>query len=84
MRPVKQIEQVDALAQACKTAAAVYALTPREAEALELLAHERNTAAIQERMVVSRSTAKTHVRNVYAKLDVHSQQDLIDLVEGLK
>ena len=35
-------------------------------------------------MVVSRSTAKTHVRNVYAKLDVHSQQDLINLVEGLK
>ena len=84
VRPVKQIEQVDALAQACKTAAAVYALTPREAEALELLAHGRNTAAIQERMVVSRSTAKTHVRNVYAKLGVHSQQDLIDLVEGLK
>lgn len=84
VRPVKQIEQVDALAQACKTAAAVYALTPREAEALELLAHGRNTAAIQERMVVSRSTAKTHVRNVYAKLDVHSQQDLINLVEGLK
>ena len=84
VRPVKQIEQVDALTQACKMAAAVYALTPREAEALELLAHGRNTAAIQERMVVSRSTAKTHVRNVYAKLGVHSQQDLIDLVEGLK
>lgn len=84
VRPVKQTEQVDTLAQACKTAAETYALTPREAEALELLAHGRNTAAIQERMVVSRSTAKTHVRNVYAKLGVHSQQDLIDLVEGLK
>lgn len=84
VRPVKQTEQVDTLAQACKTAADTYSLTPREAEALELLAHGRNTAAIQERMVVSRSTAKTHVRNVYAKLGVHSQQDLIDLVEGLK
>ena len=84
VRPVKQTEQVDVLAQACKAAAAIYTLTPREAEALELLAHGRNTAAIQERMVVSRSTAKTHVRNVYAKLGVHSQQDLIDLVEGLK
>ena len=84
VRPVKQTEQVDVLTQACKAAAAIYTLTPREAEALELLAHGRNTAAIQERMVVSRSTAKTHVRNVYAKLGVHSQQDLIDLVEGLK
>ena len=56
-------------------------LTPREAEALELLAHGRNAQTIQERMVVSRSTAKTHIRNVYAKLEVHSQQELIDLVE---
>ena len=84
VRPVKQAEQVDSLAHAIETAVGAFSLTPREAEALELLAHGRNTAAIQERMVVSRSTAKTHVRNVYAKLGVHSQQDLIDLVEGLK
>jgi DNA-binding CsgD family transcriptional regulator len=31
---------------------------------------------------VSRNTVKTHVRNVYSKLDVHSQQELIDLVEA--
>ena len=87
VRPVQEIEQtgaVDALAKAIAQAVNRFGLTPREAEALELLAHGRNTAAIQERMVVSRSTAKTHVRNVYAKLGVHSQQDLIDLVEGLK
>lgn len=84
VRPVKQAEQVDSLAQAIETAVGAFSLTPREAEALELLAHGRNTAAIQERMVVSRSTAKTHVRNVYAKLGVHSQQDLIDLVEGMR
>jgi DNA-binding CsgD family transcriptional regulator len=72
----------DAITVACAALARERGLTPREAEALELLAHGRNTAAIQERMVVSRSTAKTHVRNVYAKLDVHAQQDLIDLVEA--
>lgn len=73
---------VDALAQASAQVAAERGLTPREAQALELLAHGRNTQAIMERMVVSRGTAKTHVRNVYAKLGVHSQQDLIDLVEA--
>lgn len=57
-------------------------LTPRETQALELLARGYNTLAIQERMVISRGTAKTHIRNVYAKLDVHSQQELIELVEG--
>ncbi len=84
VKPVQAVEATDTLGQAVKCAIAKYGLTPREAEALELLAHGRNTAAIQERMVVSRSTAKTHVRNVYAKLGVHSQQDLIDVVEGLK
>ena len=84
VKPVQQNESIDALAGAIAAATVRFSLTPREAEALELLAHGRNTAAIQERMVVSRSTAKTHVRNVYAKLGVHSQQDLIDVVEGLE
>ena len=73
---------VDVLARASAAVAAERGLTPREAEALELLAHGRNTQAIMDRMVVSRSTAKTHVRNVYAKLEVHSQQELIDIVEA--
>lgn len=73
---------VDVLAQASARVAADRGLTPREAEALELLAHGRNTQVIMERMVVSRSTAKTHVRNVYAKLEIHSQQELIDIVEA--
>ena len=84
VKPVQEVAPTDVLGQAVKRATSQFNLTPREAEALELLAHGRNTAAIQERMVVSRSTAKTHVRNVYAKLGVHSQQDLIDVVEGLK
>ena len=71
----------DLLTAAAARIASDRGLTPREAEALELLAHGRNTQAIQERMTVSRSTAKTHIRNVYAKLEVHSQQELIDLVE---
>ncbi len=71
----------DLLTAAAVRIASDRGLTPREAEALELLAHGRNTQAIQERMTVSRSTAKTHIRNVYAKLEVHSQQELIDLVE---
>ena len=79
--PTQPAVPADVLATAAARLAGTHALTPREAEALELLAHGRNTAAIQERMCVSRSTAKTHVRNVYAKLGVHSQQDLIDLVE---
>lgn len=56
-------------------------LTPRETELLELLAHGRNGPFIQEKLVLSRNTVKTHVANIYSKLGVHSQQELIDLVE---
>ena len=61
--------------------AARYRLTPRETELLELLAHGRNGPFIQEKLVLSRNTVKTHVANIYGKLGVHSQQELIDLVE---
>ena len=33
-------------------------------------------------MGISHNTVKMHIRNVYAKLGVHSRQELIDLVEG--
>ena len=59
-----------------------FALTPREAEALTLLARGHGAQSIQERMGISHNTVKMHIRNVYAKLGVHSRQELIDLVEG--
>ena len=58
------------------------ALTPRESEIIKLLARGRNAPYIQEKLVLSRNTVKTHVANIYAKVGVHSQQDLIDIVEA--
>lgn len=81
VEPLQVAAPADLLTSGVERIAADRGLTPRETEALELLAHGRNAQAIQERMVVSRSTAKTHIRNVYAKLEVHSQQELIDAVE---
>lgn len=37
---------------------------------------------IQEKLFLSHNTVKTHVRHIYAKMDIHSQQELIDIVEG--
>lgn len=59
-------------------------LTDREQEIFEYLARGRNVRFIQEALVVSYNTVKTHVSHVYAKLDVHSHQELIDLVEHFK
>lgn len=54
-------------------------LTAREKEVAQLLARGRNGAYIQEKLVISRNTTKTHIRHIYNKLEVHSQQELIDL-----
>ena len=57
-------------------------LTEREREVFGLLARGRNARYIQETLVVSYNTVKTHVSHVYAKLGVHSQQELIDVAES--
>ncbi|RNL44104.1 helix-turn-helix transcriptional regulator [Paraeggerthella hongkongensis] len=69
------------LREKCVAVARRCRLTPRETELLDLLAHGRNGPFIQEKLVLSRNTVKTHVSNIYAKLGVHSQQELIDIVE---
>ncbi len=56
-------------------------LTPREREVFGLLAKGRNAEYIQNALVISNHTVKTHIYNVYRKLDVHSLQELLDLID---
>ena len=56
-------------------------LTEREREVFELLARGRNAHYLQEQLGITRNTAKTHIAHVYAKLGIHSQQELIDLLD---
>lgn len=74
--------RMNRLRTACNRVAAEYGLTARESEILLLLARGRTAATIAETLVITPSTAKTHLRNIYAKLDVHTQQELINLVEA--
>lgn len=62
--------------------AAAHRLTPRETEVFGLLARGRSIPYIRDELVISRETAATHAKHIYAKLDVHSRQELIDLVAG--
>ena len=82
MSAAESAAAIDLLEQRAEGLAAKRGLTPRETEILVLLAHGRNAAFLQEKLVLSRNTVKTHVANIYAKLGVHSQQELIDLVEA--
>lgn len=72
----------EAFTARCEAIASEFFLTPREAEVFAMLARGRDRAYIEEALVVSRNTVKAHVKHVYAKLGIHSHQELIDLVEG--
>ena len=72
----------EAFAPRCAAIAEEFSLTPREAEVFAMLARGRDRAYIEEALVVSRNTVKAHVKHVYAKLGIHSHQELLDLVEG--
>lgn len=73
--------QAHALDQQCARLAQEYALTEREGEVFRLLARGRNVPFIEEELIISRNTIKTHIKHIYQKMDLHSQQELIDLAE---
>ncbi len=66
----------------CETVANTYLLSRRETEIMFFLAKGHNAAYIQEKLYISEGTAKTHIRHVYRKTNVHSQQELMRLVES--
>lgn len=68
--------------QCCEELCAEYGLSPRESEVFELLARGRDNHHICEVLYISPATVKTHTYNIYRKLNVHSQQELISIVEG--
>lgn len=75
---------IDPIDEACLSVACACNLTNRETDVLRLLARGRTSPFIQEELVLSRNTVKTHVRHIYTKLDVHSHQELISKVEKQK
>lgn len=68
--------------ESCEAVAGRYLLSRRETEVLFLLAKGYNSAYIQEKLYISEGTAKTHIRHIYRKLDIHNQQELMRIVEN--
>lgn len=66
----------------CSQLARKHNLTAREAEVLELLVRGHSKTRIAETFLISENTVRGHVKHIYTKLDVHSKQELLDLVEG--
>lgn len=65
----------------CDAVSKLYQLSPRESDILRFLAKGRNASYIQEKLTISPHTVKSHIYNIYRKVDIHSQQKLMDFVE---
>lgn len=64
----------------CERIADRYLLSTRETEVLFYLAKGHNAAFLQEKLYISEGTAKTHIRHIYGKTNVHNQQELMRMV----
>lgn len=67
----------------CETIVDAYALTPRESEMLALLSRGHSYGFIAESMYISEATVRTHARNIYRKMGISSQEDLLNYVDSL-
>lgn len=58
-----------------------FSLTRREAELLPYFARGRSARVIADALFVSENTIRTHTRRILEKTDLHSKQQVIDLIE---
>lgn len=82
-QPVEQIprEMKGSFVRRCEELSVTYKLSNREQEVFRLLAKGYNAAYITDELCISKSTAKTHINHIYRKMDIHTQQELLRMVE---
>ena len=55
-------------------------LTERENEIVDLLLNGRTYKMIAEELYLSENTVKTHIKNIYSKLNIKSKSELIKMI----
>jgi DNA-binding NarL/FixJ family response regulator len=74
-------EEVKAILSSPRSPSNQVELTDREREVLRLLAKGVTTAAIAERLGISRTTVNNHVQHILSKLNAHSRLEAIRRAE---
>lgn len=78
--PVLTVSLID---DNCRRLAEERQLSERQSEVLTLLAHGYDIPTIAKKLYVSENTVRTHTKKVYAALDVHSKQEIIELANAV-
>ena len=76
-------EFTDRLSKQCFMLQGEYGLTNRETEVMEAIARGLSMASIAEELFISENTVRTHSKHIYAKLDIHSRQELGSLLRNV-
>jgi LuxR family maltose regulon positive regulatory protein len=58
-------------------------LTERELEVLSLIASDLSNQEIADTLIISKNTLKTHIKNIYDKLDAHSRLQAVTKAQEL-
>lgn len=78
----EEVELRDLLKEEARNLQKSFGLTARETEIAALLLEGRNRPYIRDELIIALNTVHAHVRSIYAKCGVHSQQELMRLVRG--
>lgn len=58
-------------------------LSDRELDVLRLLCTDLSGPEIAEELMISLNTVKTHLKNIYSKLDVHGRYEAVERAKQL-
>ena len=81
-RPEKEREVVESASQDWQARAEAAKLSKREIEILSYLGRGHSTIYIAEQLFISESTVRTHTKHIYAKLGIHSREELFAFIDG--
>lgn len=71
----------DSFREAVQRIGEQYGLSAREVDVAYLLARGYTLSRVGDELYISMNTVRTHTRKIYNKLNIHTKQELIDLIE---
>lgn len=67
--------------EACRMLGEEAGLSPRETDIIVLVSEGNSQKRVSEKLGISYGTVQWYMKLIYRKLDIHSKQELVDLVE---
>lgn len=77
-----EVSERDSLQKCIDRIAKSHRLTQREREIVELIYKGASNADIADELYISLNTVKSHLKNIFEKLNVHSRMELVYLVNA--